>query len=82
MLKIRVMAPDTPQAHHTARARRARTVWVVLCLTLGTTLALLLAWAHPTSTVWHFWGVTQFLPLFYLALSVWAAWPLPGEDEA
>jgi hypothetical protein len=71
---------DAPPHAHTERARRRRAVWVVLSLTLGTTLALVLAWASPASTVWHFWGVTQLLPVFYLALSVWAAWPLPGED--
>ncbi len=82
VLKIRVMAPDHPPNPGTARARRRRALWVVGCLTLGTTLALVWAWAHPAATVWHFWGVTQLLPLFYLALSIWAAWPLPGEDEA
>ncbi len=76
------MDPETTPRDPKERARRSRSVWVVLSLTLGTTLALVLAWASPQETVWHFWGVTQFLPLFYLALSVWAAWPLPGEDEA
>ena len=47
----------------------------------GTLLGLGLAWAQPQATLWHFWGVTQLLPVFYLALSVWAAWPLPGEDD-
>ena len=75
------MDPDLSAPPRLARARRVRAVWVVLLLVGGTTLALVLAWAHPLSTQWHFWGVTQFLPLFYLALSVWAAWPLPGEDE-
>ena len=47
---------------------------------LGTLAALILSFAHPEATVWHFLGVTQLLPLFYLVLSVWAAWPLDNED--
>jgi hypothetical protein len=50
-------------------------------LVTGTLAALVLAWAHPDATVWHFLGVTQLLPVYYLGLSVWAAWPLGGEAE-
>ncbi len=80
VLKTRVMDPKTPAREARQRARRMRSIWIVALLTVGTTLALVLAWGSPRDTVWHFWGVTQLLPLFYLALSVWAAWPLPGED--
>jgi hypothetical protein len=81
VLKIGVMDPDTPAQARTERARRVRSLMVVFLLFVVTTLALVLSWAHPLATSWHFWGVTQFLPLFYLALSVWAAWPLAGEEE-
>jgi hypothetical protein len=74
------MDPDMSATSPAERARRRRTASVLGLLVAGTTLALVLAWAHPKATVWHFWGVTQLLPLFYLVLSVWSAWPLPGED--
>jgi len=80
VLKIRVMEhhPDTT---HTESRRLWRALWIVGLLVTGTLAALVLAWAHPDATVWHFLGVTQLLPVYYLGLSVWAAWPLGGEAE-
>jgi hypothetical protein len=63
------------------RLRRTRSVWIVGLLTLSTTLGLLLAWAEPKATLWQFWAITQCLPVFYLLLSVWAAWPLTPQTE-
>jgi preprotein translocase subunit SecG len=80
VLKIGVMAHH-PDSAHTDPRRLRRAFWIVGLLFSVTTLALLLAWSHPQSTIWHFLGVTQLLPLFYLALSVWAAWPVAGEAE-
>jgi hypothetical protein len=64
------------------RARRVRAIWIVNLLIWVTTGSLLLAWAHPQATLWQFWAITQCLPVFYLGLSVWAAWPLPTESDA
>ncbi len=61
------------------RQRRRRSVAVALLLVLSTLMGLVWAWSEPTDTVGHFWWVTQCLPLVYLGLAVWAAWPLPGE---
>jgi hypothetical protein len=63
------------------RSRRARSIWIVSLLILSTTLSLVLAWAKPQATLWQYWAVTQCLPVFYLVLTVWAAWPLPAEAE-
>lgn len=79
MLKIGVMAHH-PESAHTDPRRLRRALWIVGLLFSVTTLALLLAWSYPQSTLWHFLGVTQLLPLFYLVLSVWAAWPVAGKD--
>ena len=65
---------------HTDPRRIKRAYWIVGLLVAGTLAALILSFAHPEATVWHFLGVTQLLPLFYLVLSVWAAWPLDNED--
>ena len=64
-----------------AETRFHRPLRLTATAVLGTLLGLVLAWARPQATLWHFWGVTQLLPVFYLGLSVWAAWPLPGEDD-
>jgi hypothetical protein len=63
------------------RSRRLRAVWVVNLLIWVTTGSLLWAWAQPQATLWQFWGITQCLPVFYLGLSVWAAWPLSTESD-
>ena len=73
------MEGSSPDQSRLERARRTRSIWIVCLLILSTSLGLVLAWAQPQGTLGHFWGVTQFLPVFYLGLSVWAAWPLPGE---
>lgn len=75
------MDDSSPDSFQTERLRRRRAIWIVTLLTAGTLIGLVWAWAQPEATLWHFWGVTQFLPLFYLVLSVWAAWPLPGEVD-
>jgi len=75
------MDDSSPDSLRIERARYRRAVWIVTLLMLSTLLGLVLAWARPQATLWHFWGVTQLLPVFYLGLSVWAAWPLPGEDD-
>ena len=69
--------PEGSQRH---RSRRLRSVWIVGVLILSTLGGLVLAWARPDDTVWQFWIVTQCLPLLYLGLSIWAAWP--GLDES
>ena len=80
MLKIRVMK-HRPDPSHLESRRLWRAVWIVGLLISGTLAALVLAWAYPEATVWHFLGVTQLVPVFYLCLSVWAAWPLGDEAE-
>ena len=80
-VKNRGMDDASPGRSRTERSRRSRSVWILTLLVSGTLLGLGLSWAQPQATLWHFWGVTQLLPVFYLALSVWAAWPLPGEDD-
>lgn len=66
-----------PFTSDSRRIRRALRVFGLLIT--GTVAALVLSWAHPQDTVWQFWAVTQVLPVFYLLLTVWAAWPMPGE---
>jgi hypothetical protein len=64
------------------RSSRARSVWIVGLLILSTSISLVWAWSQPQATLWHFWVVTQCVPIFYLVLSVWAAWPLSDEAES
>ena len=75
------MDPSSPDQSQLEAVRRRRSVWIALLLALGTTWGLVWAWSRPQDTVGHFWWVTQALPLFYLALAVWASWPLPGEAK-
>ena len=62
------MDDASPGRSQTERSRRSRSVWILTLLVSGTLLGLGLAWAQPQATLWHFWGVTQLLPVFYLAL--------------
>jgi hypothetical protein len=53
---------------------------VLACVTVG---GLCFAWWHPEHTLWHFFVVTQLIPLFYLGLSWWtAARPATESDHA
>ena len=50
------------------------------CVTAG---GLCFAWWHPEHTLWHFFVVTQLIPLFYLGLSWWtASRPATESDHA
>jgi hypothetical protein len=72
---------DVPNPNHPAeRSRRARSVWVVFLLVFSTLAGLVLSWAWPHETIWQFWVMTQLLPLIYLILSIWAAWPVKTGD--
>ncbi len=73
------MEPSAPAPVLLVRTRRRRSVAVAVLLVLSTLIGLGWAWSEPADTVGHFWWVTQCLPLVYLGLAVWAAWPLPGE---
>ena len=48
----------------------------LITVTLG---GLFFAWWHPQDTLWHFFVVTQLIPLFYLGLAWWTAADKPGD---
>lgn len=65
-----------------AEAGAASRVRVAMLALVGvTTAGLCFAWWYPQETLWHFFAVTQLIPLFYLVLSWWTAVPQP-EDSA
>ena len=50
-------------------SRRAKTVlWLLASITL---LSVTLVWFFPDESLWHFWLITQALPLIYCALAYW-----------
>lgn len=53
----------------------------MLALVGVTTAGLCFAWWYPQETLWHFFAVTQLIPLFYLVLSWWTAVPQPEDSE-
>lgn len=47
---------------------------------IGVTVGgLCFAWWHPQDTLWHFFVVTQLIPLFYLGLAWWTAADTSGD---
>ena len=50
-------------------SRRAKTVlWLLASITL---VSVTLVWFFPDESLWHFWLITQTLPLIYCALTYW-----------
>jgi hypothetical protein len=50
-------------------SRRAKTVlWLLVSVTL---LAVTGVWLFADESLWHFWIITQALPLIYCALTYW-----------
>ena len=76
--------PDTLDNFKATVARRgpgARALWGMVALVCVTAGGLCFAWWHPEHTLWHFFVVTQLIPLFYLGLSWWTAARPASESD-
>ena len=46
-------------------------MWGLIGVVVVTVASLWVAWRWPDHTSWHFWLVTQLVPLIYLLLAWW-----------
>jgi hypothetical protein len=72
---------EKTQAPVTVGHSGARALWSMLALAGVTVGGLCFAWWHPEHTLWHFFVVTQVIPLFYLGLAWWTASRPSGNSE-
>lgn len=67
---------DKPSSGLGVRVRLAMGLLAVV-----TVAGLCFAWWYPEDTLWHFFIVTQLVPLFYLGLSWWIARHAPEDND-